>query len=61
MIAGSAEILAKRHEAAAVDPFQVKALALTYKLTQAQVRGLLMKCGRNWLEFDRAASLLRNE
>jgi hypothetical protein len=53
------QILSKRQMVAAMDPLEVKSLALTYKLTPAQVRALLMAYGRDWLKFDRAATQLR--
>jgi hypothetical protein len=57
----SEELLAQREVATAADPFEVKGLALTYKITPAQVRALLLKCGRDWLQFDRAAAELRRQ
>ena len=55
------ELLAQREVATAADPLEVKGLALTYKITPAQVRGLLLRYGRDWLRFDRAAAELRRQ
>jgi len=55
------ELLEQREVATAADPFEVKGLALTYKITPGQVRGLLLKYGRDWLKFDRAAAALRSQ
>ena len=43
----------------AADPFEMKGLAIAYKITPAQVAALLLKYGRNWLQFDRGAAALR--
>jgi hypothetical protein len=57
----SEELIAQREVATAADPFEVKGLAIAYKITPAQVRALLLKYGRNWLQFDRAAASLRRQ
>ena len=54
-------LLEQRKVATAADPFEVKGLALTYKITPAQVRALLLKYGRDWLRFDKAAATLRRQ
>ena len=54
-------ILERRHVAAAADPLEVKGLAIAYRITPAQVRGLLVKYGRDWLKFDKAAMQLRTQ
>ena len=55
------ELLDQREIATAADPFEVKGLALTHKITPAQVRALLLKYGRDWLKFGRAAAELRSQ
>jgi len=57
----SRQILVRREMASAMDPLKVKQLAMTFRLTQAQVRALFMKHGGNWMEFIRAAQRLRAE
>jgi hypothetical protein len=57
----SDSIVERRHVAAVADPLEVKGLALTYRITPAQVRGLLVKYGRDWLKFDKAALQLRTQ
>lgn len=53
------QILAKREMVSTMEPLKVKGLAMRFGLTQAQVRALLMKHGRNWIEFAHAARILR--
>ena len=55
------KIHAQREVATRADPLEVKGLAIAYRLTQAQVRVLLLQCGRDWLKFDRAATRLRTQ
>jgi hypothetical protein len=55
------ELLAQREVASTADPLEVKGLAIAYKITPAQVRALLLTCGRDWLKFDRAAAELRKQ
>jgi hypothetical protein len=54
-------LLAQREAASAADPLEVKGLAIAYKITPAQVRGLLLKYGRNWLKVNHAAARLRTQ
>lgn len=57
----SQELSAQREVAFTADPLEVKGLAIAYKITPAQVRGLLLKYGRDWMKFNHAAARLRRQ
>jgi len=54
------EILNKRLSVMTMDPLEIKNLSIRFRLTQGQVRSLLMACGRDRQRLERAADRLRN-
>jgi len=54
------EILNKRRSVTTMDPLEIKKLSIRFRLTQGQVRSLLMACGRDGQRLEQAADRLRN-
>lgn len=54
------EILNKRLSVTTMDPLEIKNLSIRFRLTQGQVRSLLIACGRDGQRLERAADRLRN-
>jgi hypothetical protein len=43
-----------------MNPLEIKNLAIRFRLTQGQVRSLLIACGRDRQRLEQAADQLRN-